>query len=368
MNILWFSWKDISHPEAGGAETVSHEIMLRLVKDGHKVKLITSRYPNAEEQAIIDGIQIYRTGSRYSVYLKALLYYKKNLQNWEDIVIDEMNTIPFLSAIYTKPKKRILLAYQLARKVWFYQMIFPFSVIGYLLEPILLRITSSYYPLAVTESLSTKNDMGRYGFDKVNVFSIGMALKPTNGITTKKDLSTILSLGAIRPMKRTLEAIKAFEFARDKNSNLNMIIAGDDSSKYARKVKKYANNSRHREAIDIKGRVSAKERKHLMKKAAIILVTSIKEGWGLIVTEANSQGTPAIVYDVDGLRDSVQDRVTGIITPDRNPKLMADAIIKTLGSDTYETMRKNAHKKSKEYSFDSSYNSFLKATGINEIK
>jgi glycosyltransferase involved in cell wall biosynthesis len=58
--------------------------------------------------------------------------------------------------------------------------------------------------------------------------------------------------------------------------------------------------------IEVLGRVSKEEKLELMQKSHALAVTSVKEGWGLVVTEAASQGTPAVVYNVDGLRDSVQ--------------------------------------------------------------
>lgn len=39
MRILWLNWKDIRHPEAGGAEVYTHEIAKRLVEKGYEVTL-----------------------------------------------------------------------------------------------------------------------------------------------------------------------------------------------------------------------------------------------------------------------------------------------------------------------------------------
>ena len=64
-----------------------------------------------------------------------------------------------------------------------------------------------------------------------------------------------------------------------------------------------------------------------MRQASVILVTSVKEGWGLVVTEANSQCTPAIVYDVDGLRDSVQNGKTGVVVANNDYRAMGHAIV-----------------------------------------
>jgi len=360
MNVVWFSWKDISHPESGGAETVSHEIMLRMVRDGHSVTLITSGYKGSGDKRTHKGIETFYTGGRYSVYIKASLLYRKKLRKKVDLVVDEMNTLPFFAALYTKAPKKVLLAYQLAREVWFYQMIFPLSIIGYIFEPIMLRVIGKAYNLAITESLSSKKDMERHGIANVNVFRVGMAMDPVSELSKKRHKNIILSLGSVRPMKRTLEAVKAFEAAHTAQPELRLVIAGDISSNYAKKVLEYIARSSHKNSITVAGRVSTDKRLELMREAGVIIVTSVKEGWGLIVTEANSQGTPAIAYDVDGLRDSVKDLTTGLITPNNQPELMGKAILDLLNSNDYETIRLNAWKSSFQYTFDNSYADFIK--------
>ena len=365
MNILWFSWKDTSHPQAGGAETVSSQIISRLIRDGHSVRLITSRYPGSGDHTSNQGLETYYVGTRYTVYLHAWLLYRKKFVGWEDMVVDEMNTIPFLAGAYTKTPNRFLLAYQLARNVWFYQMTFPFSIVGYLLEPFLLLIASKLYPHTLTESKSSKIDMKRFGFKDTNVFRVGMELPPLQKLEMKTDRNLILSLGAVRPMKRTLHAVKAFEYAKDSNDKLRMVVAGDISSPYGLKVQKYINESRHKHAIEIMGRVSKQEKLSLMRRAGIIIVTSIKEGWGLIVTEANSQGTPAIVYDTDGLRDSVQHTITGIVSRNGDPISMGSEINNLVNhGEQYEKIRHAAWEWSKEFTFENSYTDFLKITKV----
>jgi len=360
MKIIWLSWKDRGHPLSGGAESVSGNIMDKLVRDGHTVKLITARYPQDTAPTLPENFEIIRVGNRYTVYTEAKKYYMSHLEGWADVVIDEMNTIPFNSASYSKARN-VLLCYQLAREVWLYQMIAPLSFIGYLYEPFMLRSLAKKYQSIATESQSTKNDMERYGFKNIDIFRVGMNTSPIKTLAKKRDKTMILSLGSIRPMKRTLEAIKAFEFARDHNKSLTMTIAGDASGRYARKVAVYVARSRHKEAMIMPGRVTAAERLSLMQTAGLLLVTSVKEGWGLIVTEANSQGTPAIVYDVDGLRDSVQHDVTGIVSVNNNPSAMGASILDLLSNDAkYSAIRKNAWEWSRQFTLENSYKDFLK--------
>lgn len=370
MNVLWFSWKDSGHPLAGGAETISGEIRKRLAKDGHNVRLITAKYPNSPALDKVDGIEVFRTGGKFSVYAKAFFLFRKQMRSWPDLIIDEMNTIPFGCAFYTK-KKTVLLTYQLARQIWFYQIFFPLSFIGYLLEPFYVFLLSRAYRTVLTESESTRRDLARFGFKKarVKVFRVGIKLKPLDSLPLKKDTSKILILGSIRPMKGTLSAIKGFEYARDHNDKLELSVAGDTSDKYAGKVLSYLKQSRHKAAIQVLGRVSAKERLELMLSSSLILVTSVKEGWGLIVTEANSQGTPAIAYDTDGLRDSVVDGKTGLLVKPRDERALGRAINDLVADkQKYQKIREAAWSRSKQYTFDNSYSDFLNLSEIKSTK
>lgn len=365
MNIVWFSWKDLSHPESGGAEVVSGELMKNLAANGHSVTLVTARYKDSSKHDIINGVNIVRVGNRLTVYAAACIYYLLHLKSETELTIDEMNTIPFSAGLYARPTKRILLNYQLAREVWFYQMPFPLSLIGYWIEPIMLKIISRSYDTVLTESNSTKLDLSKHGFKNIHIFRVGMYLSPLKNLPVKAPSGKILSLGAIRPMKRTLDAVKAFELARDQNHTLTLTLAGDTSAAYAAKVLTYISQSRHCNAIDVRGRVSPEEKTRLMKDSDVILVTSIKEGWGLIVTEANSQGTPAITYNADGLRDSVKNNITGYLCKSGDYAAMSDLINKLLTNNvTYESMRVEAWEYSKQFTFENSYADFTKAIDL----
>ncbi|NJK71532.1 MAG: glycosyltransferase family 4 protein [Thermales bacterium] len=60
--VLFFNWKDIKHPQAGGAEIITHQLAKRLVIDGHTVTLITAKYNNSLDREYIDGVEVIRVG------------------------------------------------------------------------------------------------------------------------------------------------------------------------------------------------------------------------------------------------------------------------------------------------------------------
>ena len=100
-----------------------------------------------------------------------------------------------------------------------------------------------------------------------------------------------------------------------------------------------------------------------MSRAEAILVASVKEGWGLIVTEANAMGTSAIVYDADGLRDSVKNNETGLIVKPNPSNLSAAIVNYLLSNGLKEKLSKNALKDSRNYTWDRSAERGLEIIG-----
>lgn len=343
---------------------MNEELARRAASDGHEVTFLVSGYPGSIKKEVIDGYTIVRVGNRYTVYIAAAVYYYKYLKSWPDLIIEEINTMPFFTKIYSMGKKRKLLIYQLAREIWFHELpkeLFPISLIGYLLEPLYLRFLSS--DNCLTESKSTQADLTHYGFKKerISIIPAGSNIKPISHIdnSMKFKVFTILSVGSLRSMKQTLHQVEAFEKIKASYPECKMIIAGNISTPYGREVLSYINQSPFKKDIDFKGSVSEQEKQDLMRKSHIITVTSIKEGWGLIITEANSQGTPAVAYDVDGLRDAIKNKETGLLTKDNTPEALAESIITLLNDKKlYAHLQKNAYEWSKILTFDNSYKVF----------
>ena len=130
MRILWFNWRDIKNPDAGGAEVFTHEVTRRLVARGHEVTLFTAEFRGCSSIENIDGVVALRSGNRYKVYRNALRYYK-NRQNNYDMIIDEINTRPFLTPKFVKNTPRFALFHQMAREFWFCETHFPLNYMGY---------------------------------------------------------------------------------------------------------------------------------------------------------------------------------------------------------------------------------------------
>lgn len=90
------------------------------------------------------------------------------------------------------------------------------------------------------------------------------------------------------------------------------------------------------------GVVSEEIKYRQMAKAHILLHASVKEGWGLVVLESASVGTPAIVYNVNGLKSVVKNGETGIVLKENSPREMArEAMLLYRNKSLYRLFQKN---------------------------
>lgn len=370
MKIVWFSWKDHTHPARGGAEVVKTEFARRLAQDGHELVIVTARHAGSKPESMYDGYRVVRTGNRFTVYWHAYRYYKRHLRGWADVVVDEMNTIPFFARYYAKTPA-ILFAHQLARRIWFYEMPFPLSGVGYLLEPLYLRMLSGMPAITVSES--SKQDLMRYGFKERNIHTIpeGLHIEPVKDLASvpKAAKPTLLIHGALRAMKRPLDVIKAFEIAKKDIPDLKLEISGQSFGRYGKKVEHYCRHSRYAADIALHGRTTDADKIRLMRRSHYIVVTSVKEGWGLTVSEAASQGMPAIVYDVDGLRDAVGYGRYGLVASERRPAGLATIIARAFSPAVrYDQLREEAYRFACSLTFNAAYQSFVKIITAQKVK
>jgi glycosyltransferase involved in cell wall biosynthesis len=67
------------------------------------------------------------------------------------------------------------------------------------------------------------------------------------------------------------------------------------------------------------------------ERAAVVVVPSRREGYGMVAREAMAYGRPVAATAVGGLVDAVEDGVTGLLVPPRDPVALRDAIVRLLG-------------------------------------
>jgi glycosyltransferase involved in cell wall biosynthesis len=274
-------------------------------------------------------VRIVRAGRQWTVHWAAFRHYYGKLAENFDVVVDEVNTIPFFTPIWADVPV-VMLIHQLAREVWWYESAFPLSAIGFLAEPQYLRFYR-HVPV-LTISASTRDDLRRLGFNG-SITIIPEGLEPITDVSASKPSEpTFLYVGRLAPSKRIGHIFQALARFRQVTGAGTLWLIGSGSPQYQQSLTKLAKRLHIANYVTFCGRVSSSEKHRLMAGVHALLMTSVREGWGLVVTEANACGTPAIVYDVPGLRDSVRNESTGLVVAPR-PDSLSEAMIR-LTSDT----------------------------------
>lgn len=366
MNILILSWRGPGHPNAGGAETSTHEHAKGWVKAGHQCTLFTSYYHGAKKEEKIDGVNIIRRGNQIlGVHIQAIKWCLFESHPKYDLVVDQFHGIPFFTPIYVRVKK-LAFIHEVAKEVWivntwsntFFKIL---AVLGMLLEPWVFRIFYKKLPF-ITVSESTKKDLVDWGIPRKNITVIHNGVDRSFAKTelVKEKKKALIFLGALNRDKGIEDALKTFSILNQSNSDLQFWVVGKGDPTYLKNLRQKTKQLAIDRKVKFWGYVSEEKKFQLLARAHLLINPSIREGWGLVVIEAATVGTPTIGYDVPGLRDSIVNGKTGILCP-KNPNDLARSVLSLLNNeDYYQSLRKNCLKWSKRFSWDKSVKLGLK--------
>jgi glycosyltransferase involved in cell wall biosynthesis len=351
MNIVIFNWRDIKHPLAGGAEQSLMELAKYWRKKGADVLWFSSLFPKAKQQENIDGVEIVRTGSHYTVHIFAALYFQKYLRNKTNIVIDCFHGMPYFVPLYFDNKKIIALINEPAKEVWFKNLIFPLSFIAYHLEPSFFKPYKKIPFITSASSIAVELKMLGISQKYIHIIPHGVTLEKKTK-HKKEKYPTIIFLSQLSQDKGIEDALQAFALLNNPSAHL-WIVGKPVSQAYLHKLKKLAKKLKLTTRITFFGFVPQAEKFKLLQKAWILIHPSVREGWGLNVIEANSYGTPAIGYNVTGLRDSIMNNRTGLLTNNNSPESLAESMKNLIiNTGLRERLGRNAKKYAEGFTWD----------------
>lgn len=355
MKILVINWQDIKNPLGGGAEVHLHEIFKRVAAKGHEVALFCCEVPGEPQEETLDGIRIIRRGSRSTFnYLVRGAYKKTFSREGYDIVIDDINKIPFYTPLYVKDRPLLAISHHFFGKSIYRETNYIVGTYVYLAE----KLVDWFYkktPFAVV-SQSTLDEFIRRGFDP-NLFSI-----VPNAITQedfpmsfgeKAGQPTVAYFGRLKKYKSVDHLVRAFADVAEAIPDAKLIILGRGN--FRPYLEKLAKELGIADKTTFFGFVSEEDKKRLLSEAHCVVNTSMKEGWGITNIEANACGTPVVSADSPGLRDSVKEGVSGLLYDYGDVGQLADVLIDLLrDQDKLRRLNEGAVSWAKTFSWDKS--------------
>ena len=311
LRVLLLNWRDLHHPEAGGAEKYLVTVAEGLAARGHEVTFRTAAYPGALPAETIEGVHYVRRGGHYSIYARALAAHAESRY---DVVVDVQNGVPYLSPLVTRTPV-VNLVHHVHREQWPVILGPRTARFGWWLESSLApRVYRRTSYVAVSDS--TKRELVGLGVDADRVTIIHNGTDAVADDTAlRSPQPRVVVLGRLVPQKRLEIALDAVAALRERVPGLHLDVVG--SGWWEPRLREHVAALGIHEAVTFHGHVSEAEKHQLLARAWVHAMPSLKEGWGLVVVEAGVHGTPTVAFRAaGGPADSIRDGETGVLVDD----------------------------------------------------
>lgn len=313
LRIAFLTWRDRGHPDGGGSEVYVESVARELAARGHEVEVHCARYPGSRARETVDGVVLVRRGGRLTVYVRAW-WWTLTAGRRTDLVVDVINGLPFLSCL-ARRRGVVALVHHVHREQW--RIIYPGwrGRVGWWVEgwltPRLYRGIDH-----VTVSRSTREDLVDLGVDrtKIRIAHNGLTPRPAADGDHRADRVSVLA--RLVPHKRIEHAFAVVAALRDSHPGLVLDVVGDGwwHDELVASARALGVSDR----VVFHGWVPDDRRDEILASSALMILPSVKEGWGIAVMEAAAQGTPTIAYRAaGGVNESIVDGETGILVERR---------------------------------------------------
>ncbi len=329
-------------PAPGGVERLAGQIVVRLARRGHIVRICTSdlyreipfqRLPHKHHTSKYAGVEIDRSTAI------PIPGRRKEGTTWAPSI---------LASILRKSPPNIVHCFGLnlfsvsaslyARSLWKCKTLCTTHVDpGTLSRPVLSKILSRFDGLVALTEVERKQ-MVRQGLEesKIRVIPNGLDLEEYKNLPSRESFRTktgitnhlILYAGRLDSASKGCDIlVKAVSLVQQRVGRCTVVLAGPDwgSQQYLEQLSSslgvsavFTGNLTHQELISA------------FAACDVFVMPSIREAFGLSILESMACGAPIVATNVGGIPELVQNEVTGILVPAGDSWSLANAICRVL--------------------------------------
>ncbi|PBC64214.1 glycosyl transferase [Streptomyces sp. Tue6028] len=297
--IVFLARRDLGNPAAGGSELLVDRLAGGLTRLGHQVTLLCGGPAAYRDYRVVSA------GGDLGHFLRARPALHRQVGDC-DLLVEVCNGLPYLAPLWHRGPT-LCLVNHVHTDLWrmrFGGPLAPAARLGRRLEHWALA-GAQRGGLLVAVSPSTAHALRAIGVerDRIRVVHNGVEEPGPRALRSPEPL--FVAMGRLVEYKRIDLLLRLWERVRPVTGG-RLVIVGDGPER--ERLEQLAGPH-----VEFTGHVSETEKHRLLCAAWLLLHPSAVEGWGLVVTEAAARETPAIAFDVPGLRDSVVDGETGLL-------------------------------------------------------
>jgi glycosyltransferase involved in cell wall biosynthesis len=315
-HVVFLNWRDTANPEGGGSEVFVEQMARGLVGLGYRVTIVCAAHDQAPSDEIKDGVRFVRRGNHATVYPKGWWMAARRRLGVVDVFVDVQNGVPFFARL-TGRTPVIVLVHHVHKEQW--QVVFPGlrGRIGWFVESQLARrvFTGSQY---VAVSQATRAELVRLGVRARDIAVVHNGSPDSVPVGSERSSTALVcTLGRLVPHKQVEHAIDAVAELLPKRSDLRLMVVG--SGWWEEELRAHVRDRGLEGIVTFTGHVDEAAKHELLAQSWVLALPSLKEGWGLVVSEAAQHAVPTLAYrSAGGTVESVVEGVTGLLADDRD--------------------------------------------------
>jgi glycosyltransferase involved in cell wall biosynthesis len=328
----------------GGAERWYRDLAERLAAEGHEVTYLTLRQWKRGEHADIDArVRVVSAGPRMSLYtddgrrrilpplvfgLGVLLHLLRHGRRYEVVHTCAFPYFSLLAAAAARPLTGFELVVDWfevwSRSYWLGYLGGLGGRVGALVQRLCALVPQRAFCFSQLHAKRLREE-GLRG--PVTVLR-GLYAGPTEPPAPRPAEPVVLFAARLIPEKQVTLAVAAMALAAGRIEGLRGELLGDGPDRATLDAAIVAHGLRG--IVTARGFTTTETVDEEMRRAMCMLLTSRREGYGLVVVEAAARGTPSVVVagEDNAATELIEEGVNGTIAPRADPESVADAIVR----------------------------------------
>jgi glycosyltransferase involved in cell wall biosynthesis len=322
------TWRDLDDPAAGGSEVHIAHLAGDLARAGLSVTVRTAQVGDHPDEIERDGFRVVRRGGRLTVFPTAARDLRRRRLGPVDGIIEVFHGVPFFTALWARSLPQVSIVHHVHLGTWRHLLPLPGAAVGHLLERFAVPVAYRHREI-VTIAASTRDVLlraYRADPDRVAIAECGVSDRFTPG-GERAPQPLVVAVARMMPQKAIPDLLAAFARVRAAVPDARLVLVGEGPERptVERTIRELGLTG-HVECV---GYATDEELVRWYQRAWVVASASLREGFGLTLTEAGACGTPAVARDIPGHVDAVVDGTTGLLAPDVAG--LAEGLVRLLG-------------------------------------